>query len=253
MTARPRDQNHLRPESHARARSAEAPGQAAYATTWLPGLALALAAMVSTFLMLGSVWRLMPAGLPQSVALVFPHGLGAMVFGILLLAQRQLLSKGLPIAGAVQRSDLLAGLGAVLLAYLSCYGVTVAQGMPREPSMVQLFAGLAPVDVAQVVILLLTLPPLCEELLFRHFLLAAVPFNKSPIWSGVAVLGTASLFALVHQQYQNWPTLALMFVMGVILAVARIRSGGLLLPVILHSFAVALALTGNWVWQLLGG
>lgn len=253
MTARPRDQKHLRPESHARARSAEGPGQAAYATTWLPGLVLALAAVISTYLVLANTGRLMPAGLPHGFALVFPHGLGAMVFGFLLLAQRQWISKGLPIAGAVRRSDLLAGLGVVLLAYLTCYGVTIALEMPREQSMVLLFAGLAPVEVALVVTLLLTLPPLAEELLFRHFLLAAVPFNKSPVWSGVAVIGTATLFALVHQQYQNWPTLALMFVMGVILAVARIRSGGLLLPVILHSFAVALGLTGNWVWQLLGG
>nr|WP_264829002.1 MULTISPECIES: CPBP family glutamic-type intramembrane protease [Enterobacteriaceae] len=50
------------------------------------------------------------------------------------------------------------------------------------------------------------------------------------------------LFAAVHMQYQNLLTLAEMFLVGLITSAARIRSGGLLLPVLLHMEATALGL-----------
>uniref|UniRef100_UPI001112C985 CPBP family intramembrane glutamic endopeptidase n=1 Tax=Escherichia coli TaxID=562 RepID=UPI001112C985 len=53
---------------------------------------------------------------------------------------------------------------------------------------------------------------------------------------------TSLLFAAVHMQYQNLLTLAEMFLVGLITSAARIRSGGLLLPVLLHMEATALGL-----------
>ncbi|MEF7738928.1 CPBP family glutamic-type intramembrane protease, partial [Escherichia coli] len=41
-------------------------------------------------------------------------------------------------------------------------------------------------------------------------------------------------FVAAHSQYQNLLTLAELFLVGLITSVARIRSGGLLLPVLLH-------------------
>lgn len=45
-----------------------------------------------------------------------------------------------------------------------------------------------------------------------------------------------------HSQYQNLLTLAELFLVGLITSAARIRSGGLLLPVLLHMEATALGL-----------
>ncbi|HHB0552968.1 TPA: CPBP family glutamic-type intramembrane protease [Escherichia coli] len=48
------------------------------------------------------------------------------------------------------------------------------------------------------------------------------------------VLITSLLFVTVHTQYQNLLTLAEIFLAGLITSAARIRNGGLLLPVLLH-------------------
>ncbi|WP_224771669.1 CPBP family intramembrane glutamic endopeptidase, partial [Citrobacter freundii] len=60
------------------------------------------------------------------------------------------------------------------------------------------------------------------------------------MWLGALI--TSLLFAAVHMQYQNLLTLAEMFLVGLITSAARIRSGGLLLPVLLHMEATALGL-----------
>ncbi|MCK2443557.1 hypothetical protein MZD99_24245, partial [Escherichia coli] len=49
-------------------------------------------------------------------------------------------------------------------------------------------------------------------------------------------------FVAAHSQYQNLLTLAELFLVGLITSVARIRSGGLLLPVLLHMEATTLGL-----------
>jgi membrane protease YdiL (CAAX protease family) len=61
------------------------------------------------------------------------------------------------------------------------------------------------------------------------------------MWLGALI--TSLLFAAVHMQYQNLLTPAEMSPgVGLITSAARIRSGGLLLPVLLHMEATALGL-----------
>ncbi|KDA81670.1 CAAX protease self-immunity family protein [Escherichia coli 2-011-08_S3_C3] len=50
------------------------------------------------------------------------------------------------------------------------------------------------------------------------------------------------LFVAAHSQYKNLLTLAELFLVGLITSAARIRSGGLLLPVLLHMEATTLGL-----------
>ncbi|OSL21058.1 membrane protease, Abi family [Escherichia coli TA255] len=52
------------------------------------------------------------------------------------------------------------------------------------------------------------------------------------MWLGALI--TSLLFVAAQSQYQNLLTLAELFLVGLITSVARIRSGGLLLPVLLH-------------------
>jgi membrane protease YdiL (CAAX protease family) len=61
------------------------------------------------------------------------------------------------------------------------------------------------------------------------------------VWLGALI--TSLLFVAAHSQYQNLLTPAELFpLVGLITSAARIRSGGLLLPVLLHMEATALGL-----------
>ncbi|WP_169782574.1 CPBP family intramembrane glutamic endopeptidase, partial [Escherichia coli] len=75
--------------------------------------------------------------------------------------------------------------------------------------------------------------PLNEETLFRGIMLNV--FRSRYCWTmWLGALITSLLFVAAHSQYQNLLTLAELFLVGLITSVARIRSGGLLLPVLLH-------------------
>ncbi|MGP6754969.1 CPBP family glutamic-type intramembrane protease [Klebsiella pneumoniae] len=68
-------------------------------------------------------------------------------------------------------------------------------------------------------------------------------FATVPCWTmWLGALITSLLFVAAHSQYQNLLTLAELFLVGLITSVARIRSGGLLLPVLLHMEATTLGL-----------
>ncbi|EBD2439002.1 CPBP family intramembrane metalloprotease [Salmonella enterica] len=80
-----------------------------------------------------------------------------------------------------------------------------------------------------------------EETLFRGIMLNVFRSRyRWTMWLGALI--TSLLFAAVHMQYQNLLTLAEMLLVGLITSAARIRSGGLLLPVLLHMEATALGL-----------
>lgn len=108
---------------------------------------------------------------------------------------------------------------------------------------------LSELSTAQIVLflsMLLVFPPLSEELLYRHFLIRLFP-SRGRSWQCVAVIITAALFVLLHGQYKNWTSFLLLGCLGVIFDVARIASGGLLAPVLLHSFAEVAGMTSDWV------
>lgn len=66
-------------------------------------------------------------------------------------------------------------------------------------------------------------------------------------WHWVAVIVTAGIFAWAHSQYDHWPTTALIGALGIILALARIRTGGILVPMVLHGSAEIIGLTTDWL------
>jgi len=72
------------------------------------------------------------------------------------------------------------------------------------------------------------LPAICEELLYRGFIFRSLLSRVGAFW---AVAVSALLFALAHQNpYELLP----LFVLGVVLAAAARRSGGLLVPAAVH-------------------
>lgn len=85
------------------------------------------------------------------------------------------------------------------------------------------------------------LAPVGEEILFRGILLNLFITNKTwTTWVGVVL--TSLLFTAIHQQYHNTITFFEIMVFAVIYAIARIRSKGLLLPILLHSFTCVLGI-----------
>jgi membrane protease YdiL (CAAX protease family) len=86
---------------------------------------------------------------------------------------------------------------------------------------------------------ILVLATLSEEILFRGVLLNV--FHTSRPWTlWVGVVNVALIFATVHSQYRDMSTLAEMMALSAIFAWARIRSGGSLLPVLLHALSSVL-------------
>lgn len=84
------------------------------------------------------------------------------------------------------------------------------------------------------------LAPLLEELVFRGILFAVLLARAGP---GPAVVGTALLFALSHGQYRA-ADLVQVLADGVVLGLARLRTGSTRLPFWMHLLGNAFA-----VWQ----
>jgi len=82
-------------------------------------------------------------------------------------------------------------------------------------------------------IMLMFIVPIYEELVFRGCLLAALlTFFRGNIY--IASLVTSFLFAMLHTQYTDIRTLIILFIVSIILIVARIISKGVMTPVFLH-------------------
>lgn len=76
--------------------------------------------------------------------------------------------------------------------------------------------------------------PIVEEVFFRHFFLRAFPYARSAGWAILTVVVTSIFFSAVHLQYTCIVSFVSLFLMGVVYAYARIFSGGLALPILLH-------------------
>lgn len=137
------------------------------------------------------------------------------------------------------------GLLLMVNAYLACTILDVGLGFGREDYMVRFLADMTPAEKVLCLVMLVTLPPLNEELLYRHFLIRIFPLN-SRFWRWAAVLITSLIFMQMHSQYSHWPTVVLIGAVGLILAFARVRTGGILVPVLLHSSAEVIGMTTDW-------
>ncbi|MCF5469938.1 CPBP family intramembrane glutamic endopeptidase [Pseudomonas syringae] len=160
----------------------------------------------------------------------------------------------LSLLGTIKSRHLVIGLTSVAIAYAVSIGISISLGLGRELTMQGLGLGKSEPQFLLMILSLLVLPPIVEEIIFRHFILGILPFKNNIYIAISAVIMSAVFFMYAHfKSYSFWPTHALMLSLGLIFAVARIQSGGLSLPVILHSSAVAIALSANYAWRSLGG
>ena len=80
--------------------------------------------------------------------------------------------------------------------------------------------------------------PVFEELFFRGFLLEG--FRRTILGTAGAVVLTSLLWAVIHTQYDLY-YMATIFVMGVVLGLARVQAGSVILTIGLHAFVNGLA------------
>lgn len=79
------------------------------------------------------------------------------------------------------------------------------------------------------------LAPIVEELVFRQYLFSLLPYRKSMAWSiGVAALW-AIVFSAVHAQYTSPITFGLIAMISFGFGMARVITGGILLPILMHA------------------
>jgi len=92
-----------------------------------------------------------------------------------------------------------------------------------------------------------TLVPIIEEIVFRGFVPEAarkIFGNRFGLWIGIVL--SAAMFGYLHKQY-SWITQIEIALLGLIFGISRVRSGGLMQPILLHMLASVLAIAGGLI------
>ncbi len=155
-----------------------------------------------------------------------------LIVGIVKLKKHSVLKDYLAIRPVSLRT-MLQWLGALAALIIVSDVLTVVLGRPIVPDfMSELYATANPAWLLWVA--LLVGAPLFEETFFRGFLFRG--FESSFLATTGTVLLTAGLWALLHLQYDAYGV-ATVFCLGLLLGVARARTGSLWVPLGLHSTA----------------
>jgi len=118
-------------------------------------------------------------------------------------------------------------------------GLTYLLDRPVTPDfMVRTYAtaGFLPLFVLALVVL----GPLFEEVLFRGYMFAGLQHSR--LGNPGAILVTAVLWAAIHLQYDIYG-ITTIFAMGILLGIARMKTGSLYLTFALHAAINLLAIT----------
>lgn len=149
---------------------------------------------------------------------------------------------GMPRLGVFSGIALKIGLICVMVIPFLGGALSSTLGEGQEASIIHERKLIAGGFVLPLALTTVILAPLMEELIFRGFLLRAPLFERSTISALLAVGVSTFLFTIGHVNYSNIATLSTVFMFGLVFAVARIVSDGLLLPILLHMVVNALVL-----------
>lgn len=171
----------------------------------------------------------------------YQHLTGLVTLLILAIPYHRYL-KPLPVGRFQGRQAALFALGMLAL-YLGCFLVEKVMHIPNEP-WVRMMLSLPAFPLSVFVFTIVVLAPLSEEIVFRGVLLN-IFISRNP-WTGyVGAVLLAALFSMMHGQYKHLITFIELFGVALLTSLARLRSGGLLLPVLLHAEAGVIALLLN--------
>ena len=97
-----------------------------------------------------------------------------------------------------------------------------------------------------LILAVVLIAPLLEELVFRGFVYTGIQARLGHFW---AVIFSTAPWALMHLQYQEqWYFMVLIFVLGLLFAIARWRTNSVLVPVAMHMLQNALASVEMWLF-----
>ena len=133
--------------------------------------------------------------------------------------------------------ELMVWLGITFAAMMVLEAIGMLLDRPEVPEWVAAVYG-ASTNVPLLVIAIVFVGPLFEESFFRGFLFSE--WSESKLGATGTIVLTALLFTLLHLQYDVYD-LGQIFVFGILLGIARHRSGSLVVPFVLHAFWNALA------------
>lgn len=147
------------------------------------------------------------------------------------------------------KREWLIGTAGVVAIYSTTFMINQMLGLPREDLMQNLFVSQTAPGVIALLLAIVVAAPIGEEIALRYFLLGAFTFKPTPAWERIAIVLTASIFMLIHvPQYEYLTTHITILGVGLLMGYMRVRSGGLLLPMILHAQAGATALIFNTLY-----
>ena len=140
-------------------------------------------------------------------------------------------------AGGLHGSVWIGALLSSAAVYLLFNRIMTALGIPEQDAAFQASSKeWCELSVLRLLLISTVLAPVTEEFLFRGFLLRRL----CPMLSNrSAIFLSAFLFALFHG---NWTQGIMAFGMGILLAWVQLRTGCLLLPILMHAGMNALAL-----------
>lgn len=144
--------------------------------------------------------------------------------------------------------DWLIGSVLILSVYLVGFAVGQLLGVPQEKRMATLFNGLSSLESVVLIAGIVIAAPISEELSFRHFLQGGLTYKDTQAWNWVAAILTAVVFTGMHSSYVHLTTYATIFTLALVLGWMRFRSKSIVLLVLLHGQAGAIALLLNLLY-----
>ena len=133
--------------------------------------------------------------------------------------------------------ELLVWLGITLATMVVLEAIGLLLDRPAVPEWVADVYG-ASTMIPLLVLAIVFVAPLFEESFFRGFLFTG--WSESKLGATGTIVLTALLFTVLHSQYDAYD-LGQVFLLGVLLGIARHRSGSLVIPVVMHAFWNGLA------------
>lgn len=164
------------------------------------------------------------------------------IFTILLMAAIIKAKNNIPIRDYLDLKSFSFGAARFWLIILVLFliasdGITHLMGKPIVPDvMLVTYRSAEPVWLLWLALIIAA--PLFEEIFFRGFLLSG--FSSSFMGPTAALIITSALWAVIHVQYEIY-AIIIIFLMGLLLGLAKRKSQSILLPIFLHATSNAIA------------
>ena len=124
---------------------------------------------------------------------------------------------------------LLKWLGVMILVIIAMEAVNIALGRETPEFMGKVYQSATNLPMLWIAVVLMA--PLFEEFLFRGFLLEG--FRHSFIGTPGAIIITSAIWAVIHGQYELFDIMTI-FIIGIVLAIAKLRTKSLYVPMAMH-------------------